>query len=86
MTALNGGLTGVVTRWAVIEIPPALCPQLYCVCNANEQSMARGGGSGEKNSQSNPFRITAELGNVGPDPCKEELFWRVPESSALKVK
>ena len=47
MTALNGGLTGVVTRWAVIDIPPTLCPQLYCVCNANEQLMARGG-SGEK--------------------------------------
>ena len=43
MTALNGGLTGVVTRWAVIETPPALCPQLYCVCNTNEQLTAREG-------------------------------------------
>jgi len=83
MTALNGGLTGVVTRWAVIEIPPALCPQLYCVCNINEQVVA---GPGRKNSQSNPFRITAELGNVGPDPGQEEFFWRIPKPSALRLK
>jgi len=42
MTALNGGLTGVVARWAVIEMPPALCPQLYCVCNNDERPMAGG--------------------------------------------
>jgi len=48
MTALNGGLTGVVTRWAVIEIPPALRPQLYCVRNTNEQLMAREGIRREK--------------------------------------
>ena len=47
MTALNGGLMGVVARWAVIEMPPALCPQLYCVCNTNERPTA-GGGSAEK--------------------------------------
>ena len=83
-TALNGGLTGVVTRWAVIEIPPALCPQLYCVCNTNEQLVR--GGPEMKNSQSNPFRITTELGNVGPDPGQEELFWQIPKSSASKLK
>jgi len=36
IAALNGGLTGVVARWAVIDIDPALWPQLYCVCNADE--------------------------------------------------
>jgi len=66
MTALNGRLTGVVARWAVIEILPALYPQLCCVCNTDEQPMA--GGLGRKNSQSDPVRITAELGDVGPDP------------------
>ena len=48
MTALNGGSMGVTARWAVIEIPPALCPQLYYVRNANEQLMAREGFRGKK--------------------------------------
>ena len=34
MAALNGGLTGAVARWAVMERAPALWPQLYRVCNA----------------------------------------------------
>ena len=42
MAALNGGSTGVVTRWAMIERAPALCPQLYCVRNTGEQLMAGG--------------------------------------------
>jgi len=75
---------GVVTRWAVIEILPALYPQLYCVHNTNEQPMT--GGPERKDSQSDPVRITAELGNVGPDPCQEELFWRIPKPSALRLK
>ena len=42
MAALNGGLTGVVARWAVIDIDPALWPQLHCVCNSYERLMAEG--------------------------------------------
>ena len=44
MAALNGGSTGVVARWAMIERAPALCPQLYCVRNTGEQLMAGRGG------------------------------------------
>ena len=35
MAAPNGGFTGVVTRWVVIEIAPALWPHLYCAFNVN---------------------------------------------------
>ena len=36
IAALNGGLSGVVTRWAVMEIDPALWPQLYDVCKVSD--------------------------------------------------
>ena len=85
MAPLNGGLMGVMARWAIIEIAPALCPQLYHVCNTNEQLMAGGAGPERKNLQSDPIRITAELRNVGLDPGQEELFWRTPEPSAFRL-
>jgi hypothetical protein len=84
MAALNGGLIGVVARWAVIEMDPALWPQLRCMYNTNEQLMS--GGPHTKSLQSNLVRITAELGNVGLDPGKKKLFWQIPEPSALRLK
>jgi len=36
MAALNGGLTGIVARCAVMEIAPALWPQLYGVNDVND--------------------------------------------------
>jgi len=46
MTALNGGLTGVVARWAVMEIAPALCPQLYRDVRSTGEKLMAGGGWG----------------------------------------
>jgi len=43
---------------------------------------ARGG---NKNSQSNPVRITAELRNVSSNPCQEEPFWWIPKPPALRL-
>ena len=40
---------------------------------------------GNKNLQSDPVRITAELRNVGLDPCQKEPFWRIPKSSAFRL-
>ena len=38
---MNGGLTRIVVRWAVIEMDPALCPQLFRdVRNTGEQFIA----------------------------------------------
>jgi len=61
MAALNGGLTGVVARWAVIEIAPELYPQLHHARNTDEQLIPGGGSPERKNLQSDPLRITAEL-------------------------
>ena len=36
MAALNGGLTEIVARCAVMEIAPALWPQLYGVNDVND--------------------------------------------------
>jgi len=36
MAAVNGGLTGVVAKCAVMEKAPALWPQLYDVNNTND--------------------------------------------------
>ena len=68
MAALNGGF-GFVARWAVIEMDPALSPQLYCL-----KHEGWGAVMGRKVSHSNPVRITAELGDISLDPGQEELF------------
>ena len=53
MTALNGGSTGAVVRWAVTEIDPALCPQLHHACITNEQFIA-----GEVRREKKTHRVT----------------------------
>ena len=70
-----------MTRWAVIEMDPALSPQLYCL-----EHEGCGVVTGRKVSHSNPVRITTELRNISLDPGQEELFWWIPEPSVFRSK
>ena len=78
IAASKGGFVGLVTMWVLIEIDPALWPQLYGARDASDQR--RCSGSAESNSRSNLVWVATKLGDISLDPVQEELFCRIRES------